>query len=487
MQHYHTLTQKFARISSLQDASSILNWDANVLMPAPAASYRADQLAAIEASIIDLVNDPANLDLINAVKNESLSEVEIANLSEIEYMVQSSLAVEPSLKIEYEREKLNTEILWRKAKSQNNFNIVEKALSSLFDLNLQIAAAKADKFNISPYQVMINDSDRGLEEQNLDLIFDNILSDIPPLLSKKAKDSSAKGLFMEKQDQMKLASELVKIMGLKTDQLMINESLHPFCGGNPYDNRITVFYLENNPVQTILALVHEAGHALYEQNLPQELLGQPAGKIRGMAIHESQSLFFEKHVTSSKEFCTWLAQFITTILPNYNFTPKALYREVNSTNPTLIRIFADELSYPVHVAIRYLIEKKLVSKEIAISDIPEIWDNMYEKYLGIRPGKQSEGCLQDIHWYCGSFGYFPSYTAGAIIASMIEEKLKTTIPDFSARLASADFKEINLWLKDNIHRKASTLPLQTILRQATGKDLDYGCYFKYLSNKFCNH
>ena len=128
MQHYHTLTQKFARISSLQDASSILNWDANVLMPAPAASYRADQLAAIEASIIDLVNDPANLDLINAVKNESLSEVEIANLSEIEYMVQSSLAVEPSLKIEYEREKLNTEILWRKAKSQNNFNIVDKAL-----------------------------------------------------------------------------------------------------------------------------------------------------------------------------------------------------------------------------------------------------------------------------------------------------------------------------------------------------------------------
>ena len=290
---------------------------------------------------------------------------------------------------------------------------------------------------------------------------------------------------MQKKDITILTKKLTKIFGLNSEQTRIDESIHPFCGGNPYDNRITSFNSEDNFLQSVLAVIHESGHALYEQNLPLELINQPVGRARGMAMHESQSLFMEKQIGSSLEFISWLTKYINNISPKYNFSPEHLYSVINNVEPSLIRISADELTYPLHIAIRYLIEKKLVNKQISIADLPDIWDSMYEKYLGIRPSKQGDGCLQDIHWYSGAFGYFPSYTAGAIIASMLGEKLQTVFQDFSKKLNEAVLGDITHWLQVNIHSKASTLPLDKLLNNAAGRGLDYKCYLNYLSNKFC--
>jgi carboxypeptidase Taq len=480
MQNYYKLEAKMARVQSLRDAAAILNWDSSVLMPESAASYRANQMAVIEESALEIIKENDNLELIEQAKKENLSPTQKANLAEIEFMVNSSLVVNTELLVEFERAKISTEVLWREARAQNNFKLVEKELTHLFDLTLKIAQIKASKFGISTYQAMINDFDRGLEEDKLDQIFNNILHDIPLILAKiKQKKREEYDFFVNREDQKKLALELSKIFGFKG---RIDESAHPFCGGNQYDIRMT-FHIEDNFMQSMLAIIHESGHALYERNLPIELISQPVGKPRGMAMHESQSLFMEKQVGSSSEFVTWLSGFINRET-GHNFNPKSLYDKINNPSPSFIRIFADELTYPLHVAIRYLIEKKLVSGEIKIAQLPETWDNMYEKYLGIRPTTQSEGCLQDIHWYMGAFGYFPSYTCGAIIASMLAKKIREIFPDFDQKLANADLIEIMNWLKNNIHLKASTLPLKDLLISAIGSDINYKCYLDYLENKF---
>ncbi len=480
MQNYYKLEAKMAQVQSLRDAAAILNWDSSVLMPESAASYRADQMAVIEESALEIVKESNNLELIELAKKENLSPIQKANLAEIEFMVNSAILVNTELLVEFERAKLSTEVLWREARAQNNFKLVENELTHLFDLTLKIAQIKASKFGVSTYQAMINDFDRGLEEDKLDQIFNNILRDIPLILAKiKQKKHEEYDLFVNKTDQKKLALELSKIFGFKG---RIDESAHPFCGGNQYDIRMT-FHIEDNFMQSMLAIIHESGHALYERNLPLELISQPVGKARGMAMHESQSLFMEKQVGSSSEFVTWLARFINQET-GHNFNPKSLYNKINNPSPSFIRIFADELTYPLHVAIRYLIEKKLVNGEIKIVQLPEVWDDMYEKYLGIRPTKQSEGCLQDIHWYMGAFGYFPSYTCGAIIASMLAKKIREIFPDFDQKLANADLIEIMNWFKNNIHLKARTLPLKDLLISATGSDINYECYLDYLENKF---
>lgn len=480
MQNYYKLEATMARVQSLRDAAAILNWDSSVLMPESAASYRADQMAAITESALGLVKDNDNLELIKLAKKEDLSTIQKANLAEIEFMVTSAVAVDTELLVEFERVKLNTEVLWREARAQNNFKLVEKKLTDLFNLTLKIARLKANKFGVSPYQAMINDFDRGLEEAKLDQIFNKILHDIPLILAKvKQKQPEEYDLSMNKTDQRKLALELSKIFGFKGK---IDESAHPFCGGNPYDIRMT-FHIENDFMQSMLAIIHESGHALYERNLPRELISQPVGGARGMAMHESQSLFMEKQVGSSPEFVAWLAGFIGQET-GHHFNHEHLYDKINNVTPSFIRIFADELTYPLHVAIRYLIEKKLVNGEMTIAQLPEVWDDMYEKYLGIRPTKQKEGCLQDIHWYAGAFGYFPSYTCGAIIAAMLAKKLREVFPDFDQKLAKADLREIMDWFKSNIHLKASTLPLKDLLILATGSDINYECYLNYLENKF---
>ena len=475
-ENYGKLAKIFSKVIYLQDASRILDWDSNVLMPIDAAPYRANQTAAIVDSINGLIQNPDNLELIKRAKDEKLSAIEKANLAEIEYMVQATLAVDRDLLAEFERARLATEVTWRKAKSANNFNIVAKELDALFKLNLEIAGAKASGLNISIYQSMINDYDRGLDEAELEKLFDDIITHIPELVKKVKKDESLECNFpVKKEDQKFIAEKLTKIFGYKG---RIDESLHPFCGGNSYDLRITTFYPENNFMQTLLAVIHETGHALYEQNKPLELADQPVGRARGMVIHESQSLFMEKQIGSSKYFLQWLCTFISKNLPQYKFSPEQLFSQINNVTPSFIRVFADEVTYPLHVAVRYMIEKKLVAGQVSIQDLPEIWDDIYEKYLGIRPRTQSEGCLQDIHWYMGAFGYFPSYTAGAVISAMIAKKMRSEIA-IDSDIQNGKFENITGWLKNNIHSKASTIPMKEMLNNLFGTGLDFGCYHDY--------
>ncbi len=227
MQNYQKLAAKMARVQSLRDAGRMLSWDANVLMPKDAASYRSDQLAAIEESALGILKENDNLELIELAKGEDLSAVQKANLHEIEFMIKSVNAVDTSLLVEFARAQLNTEVLWREAKVQNNFKFVETQLTQLFNLTLKIAQVKASKFGVSTYQVMINDFDRGLEEAKLDQIFNRIIADIPPLLAKvRQKQYGNQDFSMKKDDQKKFVVELSKVFGFKG---RIDESVHPFC------------------------------------------------------------------------------------------------------------------------------------------------------------------------------------------------------------------------------------------------------------------
>ena len=483
-ENYKKLAQVFEKVSHLNDASNILSWDACVLLPTSSAPYRANQLAAIEDATNRLIQDKGNLDLIKRAQDEDLSEIERANLGEIEYKVKACLAVDPELLSKFESLRLATEVTWRTARAENKFSLVAPELDELFQLLIKISEAKASSLGISVYQSMINDFDRGLDENDFTTLFDNILTHIPELVTLAAKKNQQTevNLAMPKDDQRILVEKLCRHLGFKG---RIDQSAHPFCGGNSHDLRLTVFYPEDNFMQSILAAVHETGHALYEQNLPPELFGQPIGRARGMAMHESQSLFMEKQIGSSRGFSKWLAEFIKQVLPNYQFRPEDIYSNVNNVIPSFIRVFADEVTYPVHVAIRYMIEKKLVNNEIKIADLPDVWDQMYEQYLGIRPTKQSEGCLQDIHWYMGAFGYFPSYTAGAVISSMIAAKMRLQINNFDDLVEKGDVAQIVNWLEINIHSKASTLSMKKMNGELFGQKLDFDCYYKYLRDKFC--
>jgi carboxypeptidase Taq len=263
-------------------------------------------------------------------------------------------------------------------------------------------------------------------------------------------------------------------------------STHPFCGGVPEDVRITTRYTEDDFMRSMMGIVHETGHARYEQNLPRETVSLPVGRARSMGIHESQSLSFEMQLGRSPAFLALIAPLVRQHLGDQAaFTPDNLARLYTRVHPGLIRVDADELTYPAHVILRYEIERDLINGQIEPDDIPALWDEKMAQYLGVDTrGNYQNGCLQDIHWTDGSFGYFPSYTLGAMYAAQYFATIRDQHPELDARIAAGDLSPLFDWLKGNIWTQASRWPTPELVQRATGEPLNPAHFKAHLQRRY---
>jgi carboxypeptidase Taq len=491
---YTNLEETFKRVSDIDGARAILHWDYAAMMPSGGATRRIEQFATLESITHELLSASKVSDLLDEAEEQqsTLSDWEQANLREMRRIWRHKNAVDGDLAVALTRAGSECEMVWREARHENDFARYAPLQQKVLDLVREVAAAKSETLGCSPYDAMIDQYDPGLSVAEIDPIFEQLKKFLPDFIQ-TVLDTQAhqpapipfEGPFSVSR-QKKVGMKCMKAIGFDLNHGRLDESHHPFCGGIPTDVRITTRYNKNEFITAIMGIEHEAGHAMYENNLPEKWLSQPVGNARGMAMHESQSLLVEMQACRSWEFLSYLAPTLRTIFKQDGkaFEVDNLFRTVTRVKRSFIRVDADEVTYPAHIMLRYDLEKKMIAGELKVKDLPGAWNAGMKKYLGVTPPNDKDGCMQDIHWTDGSLGYFPSYSLGAMIAAQLFAKIKEEHRDVMGRLARGDFSSMMGWLKTNIHSQGSRYSTREMLIRATGQPLNAEIFMRHLKQRY---
>jgi carboxypeptidase Taq len=494
MKSYAKLTEKFDKMANLYNATAILNWDQSVMMPEHANEGRANQLATIYSICHNLITEKETEELLtDTEQNEknTLNQWEKANLRVMRSYWVHANAVPDKLNTEFTVETSKCEMIWRKAKPENDFKSFAESLKKVLKLSREIATLKADYLNLSKYNALLDGYDTGRRFENFEPIFEDLKKFLPNFIANvvdkqksRKKPIKPEGIFAIDK-QKKLAEIIMQKIGFDFKSGRLDVSAHPFCGGNNDDVRITTRYDEKDFTKSLMSVMHETGHAMYNFGLPKEYKTQPVGNDLGMTIHESQSLLVEMQVCRTMPFIKFLTPIAKEIFGDIQGINEenllGIYTEVK---PDFIRVDADEVTYPLHVIIRYEIEKALIEGEMQVDDLPQVWNTKYKDYLGLDVPNNTLGCMQDIHWSGGSFGYFPTYTLGAMTAAQFYKKAKLTIPELENQISTGNFSNLMNWLHENIHNKGQLYLPDELIENVTGKQLNFNDFKDYLVGKY---
>lgn len=491
MKAYQQLENLFKELAHLNHIEQIMTWDEATMMPIGGGNARAAAMATFKGIQHQKLTQEQYLDLINeAQQSDSLSHWQSANLFWMEKQIRKALALPTELIQEQTASAIQTEQAWRQYRAENNWHDFLPYLQKTFSLVKEAAQIRAEQFGLSAYDICIDDYCPGMTQATIDPLFDILKNELPTLMQKiitkqKDKTLTPQGPFpIEKQKA--LAEKFMKAIGFDFEHGRLDTSHHPFCGGVPEDVRITTRYKEDIVSSALFGICHETGHALYEQGLPKEWLTQPVGQALGMAVHESQSLIIEMEACHSHEFTQFFTQQLkSTFNDDPAFETDNLYRMHTQVKPSLIRVDADEVTYPLHVIIRYEIEKDLLSGATHISDLPEIWDAKMSEYLNISTkDNYKDGVMQDVHWPSGTFGYFPAYTLGRLIAAQLFHFATHAEPSILTDLSQGNFTQLKQWLNQHIHSKGSSLPQQQLLESATNEPLNSNYFLQRIKERY---
>ncbi len=492
MTAYTKLEDHFRRYLVLGQAEGVLHWDMSTVMPSGGSETRAEQLAVLKTTRHALLTGPETADLLESAAQVELDDWQRANLSEMERQWRRATALDEDLVEALSRAESACEMAWRGAWPAGDFAAVLPDLNVLVALVRETAAAKAEALGLDPYDALLDAYEPGGRQAEIDPLFEDLEAFLPEFLGRVLENQARRpapvlppGPFPI-AGQRALAHEMMAALGFDFDHGRLDESRHPFCGGVPEDVRITTRYDENDFTSSLMAVLHETGHALYERGLPPAWRHQPIGLARSMSIHESQSLLIEMQVCRSRPFLAFAAPLIGRAFGGAGeaWDEDNLYRLLTRVEPGLIRVDADEVTYPAHVIVRYRLEKAIIGGTMEAADIPAAWNEGMKGLLGITPPGDGDGCLQDIHWYDGAWGYFPTYTLGAIAAAQIFAAAKSADGTITTEIAKGDFKPLLAWLGDAIHAKGSVLPVPELLTQATGRPLDAGVFKTHLEDRY---
>ena len=493
MTSYQAIEKRFRRLGALQEASGVLQWDSAALMPEGGAGARAEQLATMKVVCHEILTDPANGDLLaGAAAQNDLDDWQRANLREMRRAWLHATAVPGDLVDAASRAGSACEQLWRQARPASDFAMVLPALQRVLELTREIAAAKAARLGKVPYEALVDQYEPGASTAEIDRLFGDLAEFLPGLIAQVLDRQAAAPSPLEPQGpfpierQRQAGVRLMKRLGFDFDHGRLDVSLHPFCGGTPDDVRITTRYAEDDFRGALMGVLHETGHALYERGLPAAWRRQPVGEARGMAVHESQSLLMEMQACRSREFSEYLAPVLREAFGRSGpeWSAENLYRLNTTVRRGFIRVDADEVTYPAHVILRYRLERALIEDRLAVADLPAAWNAGMRELVGTVPPDDRRGCLQDIHWYDGLFGYFPTYTLGAMIAAQLFDAAKRADPAILPGIAEGDFTPLLAWLRANVHGKGSLLTSSELIEAATGKKLDAAIYRRHLTARY---
>lgn len=486
-QAYDRLRAQFARLAALDDAMGILQWDRACMMPLGAASGRGEQLAALTRIVHDAMVTPGLADDLNAAEAAAamLSPGDRANLAEMRRAQRHAIAVPGDLAEAATRASAACEPVWREARAASDFSIVATALGTVIDRQREIGAAKAEAFGQPLYDCLLDGFEPGLSEARINPLFDRLAADLPTLIDTalaQQQGAADDGIIpASSAAQHQLAQALLLALGFDFEKGRLDVSAHPFTGGASGDTRITTRYNEADALTGLMGVLHELGHALYEMNLPTRWRGQPAGRSRGMALHESQSMSIEVVVGRSRAFLTHARAQMQTSFGPVSASADALFRRANRVERGFIRVDADALTYPLHIILRTRLEQAMMAGELGATDLPSAWNEGFQALFGSVPPDDARGCLQDIHWYDGAFGYFPTYTLGALGAAQLGAAAfaaqRAAGHDPDALLAAGQLGWFTDWMRTQVHERASLADADTIMTDATGRPLDTEAWF----------
>ncbi|MEO8308623.1 MAG: carboxypeptidase M32 [Pseudomonadota bacterium] len=490
---YKQLEQEWQRLHAFRGALSLLRWDAAVMMPRGSSDVRGEQLAAIETEQHALLTSPRVSRLLEraVAGSASLDDWQRANLREMSRQRDHAIATPVSLISRLARATSLAEVRWSEAREKNDFNIFAPHLEEVLHLVRDRAALLGQALNLAPYDALLDGFTPGLRMAELDSMFKALSRRLPSLIREAIELQSARppqsvsGRFASGK-QRQLIVEVMKAIGFPFDRGRVDESDHPFTEGVAGDIRVTTKLDNADPFTGLLAAIHETGHALHDLGVPGEWRTQPVGSGLGVALEEAQSLLFEMIVCRRRAFLVWLRPLLEKhfSVSGPEWEADNLYRLLNRVRRSAIRVDADELTYPLHVMVRYGIEKDLLDGRLAARDLPAVWNQAMADRLEVAPANDVEGCLQDIHWALGLFGYFPSYAAGGVIAAQLFENLRAHTPDLDEQLARGDFTGVTGWLSTHVHAYGARLTLQELMKQATGKPLGATAALRYLESKY---
>lgn len=489
---YNEYKTKMQKIADVKYASAVLQWDQETYLPPKGNDTRGRQIATLSEMAHELFTDEKLGDLLmelNGKDGLGIEEKRNVQLSLEDYTRNKKLT---SSFVRALSEAVNKAYhAWAKARNENSFTAFQEPLHELIQLKKQEAQLLG--FSKHPYDALMNDYDKGLTVAEVDGVFGDLKPQLRELLdtieNKQPVDSSFLHQHYDKDDQWKFGMEILKRMGFDFEAGRQDISLHPFTTNfSSSDVRVTTRIDEQDFGNMTWSCIHEGGHALYEQGLPAAQYGLPLGEYCSLSIHESQSRLWENCIGRGLPFWQHNFKFLNALFPEQliNVTTGSFYKAINSVAPSLIRTEADELTYHFHVMIRYEIEKMLIEGSILTKDIPAYWNEHYEKYLGVTVPDDKRGCLQDIHWSHGSFGYFATYSLGSMYAAQLYAAIKQENPSIEQEIASGNNSTVQAWLKKNIYQHGRFYSSADLCKKATGETLQSKYFIRYATEKY-NH
>lgn len=482
-EYYNKLVELVKDAGIIGSVRELLEWDELVTMPPGTVERRGLQKAALAAHHHKLATSDKIGELISKAESERLNDEQKAMVREIKFDYEREKKVPEQLVKELQITTTQANEAWEKAREKNDFASFAPHLKKIIELEKQ--KAKAINPEKKPYEVLVEDYESGISLDEMRKIFGEIKKQLVPLIEKisKAKQHEDKMLH-EKVPLVKQKTfneMLAKYIGYDFTKGRLDESTHPFTG---FDSRITTRYTDSGVHMAMLSTIHEAGHGKYEQGLAEEHFGTPLGQARSMSVHESQSRLWENHVGKSMAFWKGMFAKLQKEYKMQNVSLEQFYQAINKVTPNLIRVDSDEVTYTMHIILRFELEEALIDGKIQVEDLPKEWNKRIKEYLHIDVPDDAHGVLQDIHWSAALIGYFPTYALGSLMAAQIFETAKKSISGLEQKIEAGDFKELNKFLAEKIHKPGRRHTTKELIKLATGEEPNTQAYINYLQNKF---
>ncbi len=490
---YAALITELKEIALLRSISSVLGWDERTCLPADGAPLRGDQSALLATMVHQRFTSPRIGEWLAIVEDSDLArdrESDSAvNIRQTRRRYDRKIKLPPELVAEIARTEVLSEHAWAEAKQKSDYILFQPWLEKTLELKRQEARCLGDGKNL--YDALLDEFEPGETAVNLRRVFDSLRQPLVDLVGRIASaQRKPRGEIMHRTYpaalQEKLARLAAETVGFDFDGGRLDVSVHPFSTGiGPGDTRITTRYRENNFTDAFFGVLHESGHAMYSQGLPAAHFGTPRGTEVSLGIHESQSRLWENFVGRGKSFWVYFFPKAQEIFGNIiaDVSLEDWHFAVNDIKPSLIRTESDEVTYNLHVLLRFEIEQGLLSGEIPTGELPMIWNERMKKYFGITPPDAARGCLQDVHWSGGAFGYFPTYTLGNLYAAQFFAQAKKDLGDVDTAFAAGDFSALLGWLRCNIHSVGMTYTAGELVKKITGRELSAEPLLTHLSQK----
>jgi carboxypeptidase Taq len=493
-QKYAELIRRVREAALLGSCASVLGWDERTYMPHQGSAHRAEQMALLARLAHEMFTAPQIGEALAAVEGSPLvadaESVAAANVREIRREYDRAVKLPKELVEEIARVTTRAQQVWQEARAANDFAAFQPWLEKV--VRLERAKAEAIGYRSSPYDALLDEYEPGATAAEITRVFAELRTELAPLvaaITASGRQAPREILHREYpvERQRTFGEGAAAAIGFDFHCGRLDVTTHPFCSGiGPGDCRLTTRYNPNHFNESFFGVLHEAGHGIYEQNLPTEHFGTPCGSAASLGIHESQSRLWENFVGRGRPFWEHFFPRAREAFPTAlaDVSPDAFYFAINEVRPSFIRVEADEATYNLHIILRFELEQALLRGDLVPAEVPGAWNEKFEQVLGLTPPSAAQGCLQDIHWSMGGLGYFPTYTLGNLYAAQFMEQARRDLPGLEHDFRRGEFGRMKGWLAEKIHRAGRRWPASELCRRVTGQPLSPKPLMDHLRSKY---